>query len=414
MHQLCSQQMAGRLPGSDGERRAAQCIVSVLEAAGAEPLGDGYTDPFDAIVPELRATPTLEVLSPGKARSFEHLVDFCVNVQGAACGGSARAESVWLDTFEPSAPAAEAACGRIAVCSAIEAPAGAGLSAALEVYLSRLRRARDAGAIALLQVGAHTDRRKVMNHRRERPGLPSLDVSPRVVEAAFGTRGPGRAGRIGEAMAVEVPLQDQPVLSAGNVAARLGSGPVRLLLCAHYDHVGCLPDGRWFPGAADNASGVAVLLEAACALARHRQPGAVVVVLTSAEELGMLGAQRFAAQYAGFLRAGALVVNVDEIGGRATQPLSVMRTSDFPERVLGAQDRTCVGAELRFLPLSADGFADHVPLLQAGARRVAAVFSCDARHAHVHTLRDTPDRVPSERLAVAGRTILLIAHRALR
>jgi hypothetical protein len=55
--------------------------------------------------------------------------------------------------------------------------------------------------------------------------------------------------------------------TAYNVAGVIkGKKPEKwLLVSAHYDHLGGMGDGVWFPGANDNASGVAVLLD----LARH-------------------------------------------------------------------------------------------------------------------------------------------------
>jgi len=75
-----------------------------------------------------------------------------------------------------------------------------------------------------------------------------------------------------------------------NIAARLEGldSTKAILLMAHYDSV---PDG---PGAADDASGVAVLLETLRVLkARDRLNNDFIFLFTDAEEQGMLGAQKF-------------------------------------------------------------------------------------------------------------------------
>src|SRR5437773_8957864 len=53
---------------------------------------------------------------------------------------------------------------------------------------------------------------------------------------------------------------EQPVPGCGgaNVLAVAGSGPAAVVVGAHHDHL-----GRGYPGADDNAAGVAVLLELA-------------------------------------------------------------------------------------------------------------------------------------------------------
>ena len=74
---------------------------------------------------------------------------------------------------------------------------------------------------------------------------------------------------------------------AANLAARLpGSGgetkPV-ILLVAHFDHLGSGPEGV-FPGADDNASGVAVLLELARQLRGRELPCELRFLLSDGEE----------------------------------------------------------------------------------------------------------------------------------
>lgn len=79
-----------------------------------------------------------------------------------------------------------------------------------------------------------------------------------------------------------------------NVVARLpGTAEARpLALMAHYD------TGRQTPGAADDGSGVAILLETARALTHGPRPDRdVLFLVTDAEERGLLGAQAFFRQH---------------------------------------------------------------------------------------------------------------------
>lgn len=85
-----------------------------------------------------------------------------------------------------------------------------------------------------------------------------------------------------------------------NVAARLpGSGGEgeAVLLLAHHDHLGlCAPQeaDRICNGAVDNASGISAMIEIARALASGDPPGRDVHFLaTTAEELGLLGIRAF-------------------------------------------------------------------------------------------------------------------------
>ena len=76
-----------------------------------------------------------------------------------------------------------------------------------------------------------------------------------------------------------------------------------VLLSAHWDHIGiCRPEGapdRICNGAADNASGTAILIEVAKVLAKGPRPArSLYFVATTAEEKGLLGADAYAAAVA--------------------------------------------------------------------------------------------------------------------
>lgn len=95
-----------------------------------------------------------------------------------------------------------------------------------------------------------------------------------------------------------------------NIMARLpGSGQSpALLLMAHYDSV---PAG---PGMGDDAAGVAALLEiASMALRRGQLNHDLIFLFTDAEELGLLGADAFAAQHSWFKDVG-VVINLEGRG----------------------------------------------------------------------------------------------------
>jgi hypothetical protein len=81
------------------------------------------------------------------------------------------------------------------------------------------------------------------------------------------------------------PLSGATIRVANIIAAKQGARAQAVALVSHYDSV---PSG---PGAADDGLGVAVSLEAARVLAQRPRPEyTLVVLITDAEELGMLGA----------------------------------------------------------------------------------------------------------------------------
>jgi peptidase M28-like protein len=82
---------------------------------------------------------------------------------------------------------------------------------------------------------------------------------------------------------------------AANVAGTLdGRAPAArtIVVSAHYDHLGT-PGGQLYPGADDNASGVAVLLEAARWFAADPPRHPMLFVAFDAEEMGLKGSEAF-------------------------------------------------------------------------------------------------------------------------
>ncbi|QJQ32663.1 M28 family peptidase [Sphingomonas lacunae] len=136
---------------------------------------------------------------------------------------------------------------------------------------------------------------------------------------------------------------DRQDFNSYNVIARLpgrrpDSGTV--VLMGHWDHLGvCRPEGeadRICNGAVDNASGIAVLLEVGARLGAGARAGAgldrdTMVVATTAEEQGLLGAFHFAASPPVPLDRISVALNVDTvaIAGR-NAPMAVIGRVDNP------------------------------------------------------------------------------------
>ena len=125
----------------------------------------------------------------------------------------------------------------------------------------------------------------------------------------------------------------------------------RMLLTAHYDSKSGTPYDC-APGADDNASGVAAVVECARILRDARLEGSVEFVLFDGEELGLLGS-RF---YAGALDSDAVydgVFNLDMIGYEPNEEMSAAigaRAGATPDTIL--VDALAAAIEAFDLPLS--------------------------------------------------------------
>ncbi|WP_327010721.1 M28 family metallopeptidase [Dactylosporangium sp. NBC_01737] len=175
-----------------------------------------------------------------------------------------------------------------------------------------------------------------------------------------------------------------------------GTG-VEVLLTAHYDGVGDHPGLRQ-PAAADNGSGVAVVLEAARVLARHLPDNTrLSVALLDGEEAGALGSAHHAAQ----LRttgATPLVINVDGAGN--LHQAAAVEAGGPAHALLAALDQAGrhTGLPLVAGPVASDN------------RRYAAVgfpaVGIGAGMAGYHSPADTADRVETSTLAAVARLVV--------
>ena len=89
-----------------------------------------------------------------------------------------------------------------------------------------------------------------------------------------------------------------------------------LVFTAHYDHLGQLGDGVYFPGANDNASGISMLIELAkyFSLPEHQPKYSILFIAFSGEEVGLLGSKYFTEHPLVPLSSMKFLVNMDIVG----------------------------------------------------------------------------------------------------
>jgi len=87
-----------------------------------------------------------------------------------------------------------------------------------------------------------------------------------------------------------------------------------IVVCAHYDHLGSLGDKVYFPGANDNASGVAMLLELAHYFKDNPPNYSILFIAFGAEEAGLIGSYFYNSNPVLPLKKVKFVVNLDLFG----------------------------------------------------------------------------------------------------
>lgn len=217
--------------------------------------------------------------------------------------------------------------------------------------------------------------------------------------------------------------RDRPVrlpFHGTNVLALIpGSVPgPALVVSAHYDHLG-RRDGVVYPGADDNASGVAALLAVARAFAASPPRHPVVLAVFDGEELGLRGAESFVAHPPAGTPPLGLDLNFDMLSRSAGGDLTVAGTGPSPglrpdvEAVAAASrvhvhlghDRPWYRAGL--LEDWTEG-SDHGAFAAAG---VPYLYLGVEDHADYHAPTDTFDRIDTAFYADVAELVVALARR---
>ncbi|MEH3115037.1 M28 family metallopeptidase [Pedobacter terrae] len=103
-----------------------------------------------------------------------------------------------------------------------------------------------------------------------------------------------------------------------------------LIITAHYDHLGGMGADTYFPGANDNAAGVATLMSLAKYYAANPQPYSIGFICFAAEEAGLLGSAYFVENPLVPLSKIKFLLNLDLVGtGEAG--MTVVNASVYPK-----------------------------------------------------------------------------------
>jgi len=193
-----------------------------------------------------------------------------------------------------------------------------------------------------------------------------------------------------------------------------------VVIGAHYDHLGFgWPDphegsaGRIHPGADDNASGVAVMLELARAMAAgEKPPRTIVFVAFTGEEEGLVGSKHYVEHPPFPVEKTLAMINLDTVGRLGSNTLSVLATGTATEwQHIFRGVSYVVGVESRLIPASYAA-SDQKSFIDHG---VPAVQLFTEPHADYHRPQDTADKVDVEGLVkVAGfarETLVYLAER---
>ena len=187
-----------------------------------------------------------------------------------------------------------------------------------------------------------------------------------------------------EDMGYEVEIQPfsferrgQTYESENIIATKPGKFDQTVIVGAHYDSVSerTCDDGNISTGAGDNASGVAVMLEAAEVLSNYKTKGTIKFIAFGAEEMGLRGSRYYASQMSDENIANTVtMIDLDSVGvGDFFYVYAGLDDNPGWARDLALKIGQRIGHDLRTSPQSeyfdwgtTGDWSDHVPFRYLG------------------------------------------------
>ncbi|RLC79822.1 MAG: hypothetical protein DRI61_07090, partial [Chloroflexi bacterium] len=404
---LASPEFAGREAGTEGGRKAAAYIAELLTRYHLEPAGDdgSYFQEFPISCTHLLTTPQFIVAGV----PYTYGVDFRELSAPVGDAGVAEGQLVWVRDGSFSDMDLT---GKIAVRFSRGEPE------------DEIRKAAEHKAIGLILIRDASREKFRTRHPlvAQDSAIPTVQITSKAFERMITPVGYTLAELNNSPPALPLELYGRIVVStapwgactAHNILALLpGSDPTLadqiLILSAHYDHVGTAPDGVLFPGANDDASGVATLLE----IARLWSEGnfhprrSVLFAFWDAEERGSEGS--------GYFTANPTVPITDVVG--------VLHLDNVAQGggyyLIAEGERAVEGNLMAWLKAAAQEISGRLDIAQpeqAGDHTLFRGKGIPATLVHwedsdddANTPADTPDSLDERKLRTSGQIIALAA-----
>ena len=424
---LCCDRFEGRRAGAPGHALTARYIADRFASIGMDRVAGSYTQDLTMRYALVKRTDDIAAVltyhtGPKSIRKSFAYPDYYgrggINVSAPVVfvGRGITDSQSGRDDY-----GAENVSGKVAVWLA---GSSSGRDVGETSVLARVTNAYKHGAVASLIVGLKSQ----IDQQCGAFGLsgpiadfPCLSISRETARALFprswdclaaGALGNRSGPRVGNTVSITVPSIYNPSQPTRNVLCVLpgsGEGKEVVLLGAHYDHLG-VENGKAFPGADDNASGSAVVMEVAKAFAKSglKPKRSIVFAAWTAEEAGLVGCNYFANNPPFPLGRLKAAVNMDMVGVGDRGCYKTVGRRPYPEqfRVLSTSSDDL---GLRLLSNEAPGVSDHLAFMRKGVPSLL-VYSA-GEHPYFHTPRDRPELVDPVILSDTARLVALTMWR---
>jgi hypothetical protein len=206
-----------------------------------------------------------------------------------------------------------------------------------------------------------------------------------------------------ETLGYDTRLEDITVgssISHNVIADRPGNHSVTkdlILVIAHLDSINIQGGADAIsPGADDNGSGSAGLLEIAKVFKTHQNKHDLRLILLGGEEQGLFGSKQYVASLDATERARIkAVLNMDMIGTlNTTTPTVLLEGAPISQAIIDALSEAAATYTELTVQTSLNPFAsDHVSFLEQEIPAVLTIEGSDSANSNIHSANDTLDRL---------------------
>ncbi|MCF6342972.1 MAG: M28 family peptidase [Bacteroidales bacterium] len=168
-----------------------------------------------------------------------------------------------------------------------------------------------------------------------------------------------------------------------------------VVFSAHYDHLGMMGNKTIYPGANDNASGTAMLLDLArhYAQAENRPDYSIAFMAFSGEERGLMGSKFYANHPLFPLEQIELLVNLDMVG-TGSEGITIVNATVFPDLFELFEKVNATGQFVKEVKSRGESCnSDHCPFYEKGVEAVF-IYTCGKEHRGYHVPSDKAKDFP--------------------
>lgn len=290
---LASPEFHGRGYVNGGDSIAAEYLAAEFQRIGLQPVKKDFFQPFkfnvNTFPDSMRVAIDGQQLEPGR----DHLVDA---VSGSANG---RFNIVHLAAADLLSPEKRAMAMGVATGNAIHVQWPATNNAdSLQLFAELERDLMHYGPVL-----KKSDGKLTWSVGREALPFPLIEVNSDLLTDSSAV------------LELNVKNKLKSAHQARNVMGRVkGGGKGIIMITAHYDHLGRMGSETYFPGANDNASGVAMLLSLAEHFKKKTPKHDLVFVAFAGEEAGLAGSEWCAVDRPIDFGDVRMLINLDILG----------------------------------------------------------------------------------------------------